>query len=56
MRGEDSKCSHLGLQGPSWTWHVREQEDALVEAEGEQVCAQLLKDGHTHTYGKGTVA
>ena len=37
------------------TWHVREREDALIEAIGEQVPLELLQDGHTHTEGEGGI-
>lgn len=37
------------------TWHVREREDALIEAISEQVLLELLQDGHAHTEGEGGI-
>lgn len=39
-----------------FTCHVRECEDALVEAVSEQVLLELLQDGHTHTQGEGGIS
>lgn len=40
---------------PHLTWQVGEQQDALVEAVGQQAVSELLQDGHADAEGEGAV-